>query len=86
MDFHASLGFLAMLASMVAPAPCKQEARPAAAERCGQRACDGSLLDGSCRQGVDAKAKDNEAAKAFVKFISAPAAAAAYKAKGLDPG
>ncbi len=35
---------------------------------------------------LDAKAKDNEAAKAFVKFISAPAAAAAYKAKGLDPG
>ena len=34
---------------------------------------------------VDTKAKDNEAAKAFVKFISAPAAAAAYKAKGLDP-
>jgi molybdate transport system substrate-binding protein len=35
---------------------------------------------------LDAKAKDNDAAKAFVKFISAPAAAAAYKAKGLDPG
>jgi molybdate transport system substrate-binding protein len=35
---------------------------------------------------LDAKAKENEAAKAFVKFISAPAAAAAYKAKGLDPG
>ena len=35
---------------------------------------------------LDAKAKDNEAAKAFVKFIAAPAAAAAYKAKGLDPG
>jgi molybdate transport system substrate-binding protein len=34
---------------------------------------------------LDAKDKDNEAAKAFVKFISAPAAAAAYKAKGLDP-
>jgi molybdate transport system substrate-binding protein len=34
---------------------------------------------------LDAKAKDNEAAKAFVKFISGPAAAAAYKAKGLDP-
>jgi molybdate transport system substrate-binding protein len=34
---------------------------------------------------LDANAKDNEAAKAFVKFISAPAAAAAYKAKGLDP-
>jgi molybdate transport system substrate-binding protein len=34
---------------------------------------------------LDTKAKDNEAAKAFVKFISAPAAAAAYKAKGLDP-
>ncbi len=35
---------------------------------------------------LDAKAKDNEAAKAFVKFILAPAAAAAYKARGLDPG
>jgi hypothetical protein len=35
---------------------------------------------------LDAKAQDNEAAKAFVKFISAPAAAAACKAKGLDPG
>jgi molybdate transport system substrate-binding protein len=35
---------------------------------------------------LDAKAKDNEAAKAFVKFISAPSAAAAFKAKGLDPG
>jgi molybdate transport system substrate-binding protein len=35
---------------------------------------------------LDAKAKENEPAKAFVKFISAPAAAAAYKAKGLDPG
>ena len=35
---------------------------------------------------LDAKAKDNEAANAFVKFISSPAAAAAYKAKGLDPG
>jgi molybdate transport system substrate-binding protein len=35
---------------------------------------------------LDANAKDNEAAKAFLKFISAPAAAAAYKAKGLDPG
>src|SRR5262249_31108539 len=34
---------------------------------------------------LDTKAKDNAAAKAFVKFISAPAAAAAYKAKGLDP-
>src|SRR5262245_13301319 len=34
---------------------------------------------------LDAKAKDNEAAKAFVKFISGPTAAAAYKAKGLDP-
>jgi molybdate transport system substrate-binding protein len=34
---------------------------------------------------LDTKAKDNEAAKAFVKFISGPAAAAAYKAKGLDP-
>jgi molybdate transport system substrate-binding protein len=34
---------------------------------------------------LDAKAKNNEAATAFVKFISGPAAAAAYKAKGLDP-
>jgi molybdate transport system substrate-binding protein len=35
---------------------------------------------------LDAKAQNNDAAKAFVKFISGPAAAAAYKAKGLDPG
>jgi molybdate transport system substrate-binding protein len=35
---------------------------------------------------LDAKAGNNEPAKAFIKFISAPAAAAAYKAKGLDPG
>ena len=35
---------------------------------------------------LNSKAKDNAAAQAFVKFISAPAAAAAYKAKGLDPG
>ena len=35
---------------------------------------------------LDAKATSNEPAKAFIKFISAPAAAAAYKAKGLDPG
>ena len=35
---------------------------------------------------LDAKAPDNEAAKAFIKAISSPAAAAAYKAKGLDPG
>lgn len=34
---------------------------------------------------LDAKAKDNEAVNAFIKFISAPAAAAAFKAKGLDP-
>ena len=34
---------------------------------------------------VDAKATGNEAANAFVKFIASPAAAAAYKAKGLDP-
>jgi hypothetical protein len=34
---------------------------------------------------LDAMAMDNEAAKAFVKFISGPAAAATYKAKGLDP-
>jgi ABC-type molybdate transport system substrate-binding protein len=33
---------------------------------------------------LDAKAQNNEAAKAFVKFISGPAAAA-YKANGLDP-
>jgi hypothetical protein len=33
---------------------------------------------------LDAKAKTNEAATAFVKFISGPAAAA-HKAKGLDP-
>jgi molybdate transport system substrate-binding protein len=35
---------------------------------------------------LDAKAQNNDAAKAFVKFISGPAAAAAYKARGLDPG
>lgn len=35
---------------------------------------------------LDAKAVNNDAAKAFIKFISAPAAAAAYKSKGLDPG
>ena len=35
---------------------------------------------------LDAKVQNNDAAKAFVKFISGPAAAAAYKAKGLDPG
>jgi len=35
---------------------------------------------------LDAKATGNEAAIAFVKFISSPAAGAAYKAKGLDPG
>lgn len=34
---------------------------------------------------LDTKATDNEAAKAFLKAISSPAAAAAYKAKGLDP-
>jgi molybdate transport system substrate-binding protein len=34
---------------------------------------------------LDAKAAENEAAKAFVKFISSPTAAAAYKSKGLDP-
>jgi molybdate transport system substrate-binding protein len=35
---------------------------------------------------LDANAANNEAAKAFIKFISAPAAAATFKAKGLDPG
>jgi molybdate transport system substrate-binding protein len=35
---------------------------------------------------LDANAKDNEAAKAFVKFVATPASAATYKAKGLDPG
>jgi molybdate transport system substrate-binding protein len=34
---------------------------------------------------LDAKAGENEAAQAFVKFISSPAAAAVYRAKGLDP-
>jgi hypothetical protein len=35
---------------------------------------------------LDANAADNEAANAFIKAISSPAAAAAYEAKGLDPG
>ena len=34
---------------------------------------------------LDSKAANNEAAKAFLKFIAAPTAATAYKGKGLDP-
>jgi len=35
--------------------------------------------------GLDAKTKEAEAANALIKFLSSPAAAKAYKAKGLDP-
>ena len=35
--------------------------------------------------GITANAKDAEAAKAFIRFISAPAAAPIYAAKGLGP-
>ena len=34
---------------------------------------------------LDAKATGNDAAIAFIKFISSPTSAAAYKAKGLEP-
>ena len=34
---------------------------------------------------IGAKAKEAEAAKAFIKFLSGPPAGAVYKAKGLDP-
>lgn len=36
--------------------------------------------------GVSAKASDSQAADAFVKFLSAPAAAPVIKAKGMEPG
>jgi molybdate transport system substrate-binding protein len=36
--------------------------------------------------GVSAAAKEGEAAKAFVQFLTAPAAAPVIKAKGLEPG
>jgi molybdate transport system substrate-binding protein len=35
--------------------------------------------------GVSANAKNAEAAKAAVKFLTGPKAAAAYKAKGMEP-
>ena len=36
--------------------------------------------------GIQAGAKEAEAAKALVKFITAPAAVSAYRKRGLDPG
>ncbi len=36
--------------------------------------------------GIAAKAKDAAAAKALVKYITAPEAAAAYKKRGMEPG
>ena len=36
--------------------------------------------------GIIAGAKEADAAKALVKFITAPAAAAAYKKRGMEPG
>jgi molybdate transport system substrate-binding protein len=36
--------------------------------------------------GIMAGAKEAEAAKALVKFVTAPAAAAAYKKRGMEPG
>jgi molybdate transport system substrate-binding protein len=36
--------------------------------------------------GIQTGAKESEAAKALVKFITAPAAASAYKKRGLEPG
>ena len=35
--------------------------------------------------GITANANETEAAKAFIRFISAPAAAPIYAAKGLGP-
>jgi molybdate transport system substrate-binding protein len=35
--------------------------------------------------GLDAKAKETEAATALIKFLSSPAVAKVYKSKGLDP-
>jgi molybdate transport system substrate-binding protein len=36
--------------------------------------------------GIQVGAKDVEAANAWVKFLTAPAAATAFKTKGLEPG
>jgi len=36
--------------------------------------------------GVPVGAKETDAVKAWVKFLSAPASAAAYKKRGLEPG
>ena len=36
--------------------------------------------------GIAAKAKDAAAAKALVKYITAPEAASAYKKRGMEPG
>jgi molybdate transport system substrate-binding protein len=36
--------------------------------------------------GLQAGAKEADAAKALVRFLTAPAAAAAYKKRGLEPG
>jgi molybdate transport system substrate-binding protein len=36
--------------------------------------------------GIPISATEAEAATAVVKFLTAPAAASIYKAKGLDPG
>jgi molybdate transport system substrate-binding protein len=38
------------------------------------------------RAGIPANAKEAEAAKALIKFLTAPPAAEIYKAKGLEPG
>jgi molybdate transport system substrate-binding protein len=42
-------------------------------------------LTSSFATAAGANARDTEAAKALIKFITAPAAAAVFKAKGLDP-
>jgi molybdate transport system substrate-binding protein len=36
--------------------------------------------------GVQVGAKETDAAKAWVKFLTAPTSAPAYKTKGLEPG
>ena len=36
--------------------------------------------------GIVAGAKEADAAKALVKFITSPAAAGAYKKRGMEPG
>ena len=36
--------------------------------------------------GIHAGAKQADAARALVKFITAPAAAAAFKKRGMEPG